>query len=197
MLATAGQAVSKATSFVVALTPIGVFAIAAVVAGTLSVEELQRLQVYLISYVGVSLLLSLWVLPGLVAALTPVPYRALISRTRDALVTAFMTTSLFAVLPLLTEQAKALVREYAGVDERRRPRPTSSCPPPSTSRTPASCCRSASCCSRAGSRTRGVPLREYPRLAGAGLLSCSATSTRRFRFCWICCGFRPTRSSCS
>ena len=55
-------------------------------------------------------------LPGLVAALTPVPYRALVSRTRDALVTAFMTTSLFAVLPLLTEQAKALVREYAGGD---------------------------------------------------------------------------------
>src|SRR5262249_49366371 len=57
-----------------------------------------------------------WVLPGLVAALTPVPYRALISRTRDALVTAFMTTSLFAVLPLITEQAKALVREHSKVD---------------------------------------------------------------------------------
>ena len=43
---------------------------------------------YLVSYVGVSLLLSLWVLPGLVAALTPVPYRArCMSRTRDALVT--------------------------------------------------------------------------------------------------------------
>ena len=53
-----------------------------------------------------SLLLSLWVLPGLVAALTPVPYRAMLSRTRDALVMAFMTTSLFAVLPLLTEQAR-------------------------------------------------------------------------------------------
>ncbi len=117
VLATAGQAVSKATSFVVALTPIGVFAIAAVVAGTLSVEDLKRLQVYLIGYVAVSLLLSLWVLPGLVITLTPVPYRALMSRTRDALVTAFMTTSLFAVLPLLTEQAKALVRQYAGADE--------------------------------------------------------------------------------
>src|SRR5882762_9746368 len=116
VLATTGRAVSGATGFIVALTPYGVFAIAAVVAGTLSVEDLQRLEVYLVSYVGVSLLLSLWVLPGLVAALTPVPYRALISRTRDALVTAFMTTSLFAVLPLLTESAKALVREHARVD---------------------------------------------------------------------------------
>ena len=107
------NAVSKATNFVVALTPIGVFAIGAVVAGTLSVEELERIEVYLISYVGMSLLLSLWVLPGLVAALTPIPYRAIVGRARDALVMAFMTTSLFAVLPLLTEHAKTLIRQYA------------------------------------------------------------------------------------
>jgi Na+/H+-dicarboxylate symporter/ABC-type amino acid transport substrate-binding protein len=112
VLATAGRAVARATDFVVALTPYGVFAIAAVVAGTLSLEDLQRLEVYLVTYVAMSLLLALWVLPGLVAALTPVPYRALMSRTRDALVMAFMTTSLFAVLPLLTEEAKALVREH-------------------------------------------------------------------------------------
>jgi Na+/H+-dicarboxylate symporter/ABC-type amino acid transport substrate-binding protein len=118
MLAAAGRAVSRATNFIVSLTPIGVFAIAAVVAGTLSLEELQRIEVYLISYCGVSLLLALWVLPGLVAALTPVPYRELLSRNRNALVMAFMTTSLFAVLPLITEEAKALVRQYAGGDER-------------------------------------------------------------------------------
>jgi ABC-type amino acid transport substrate-binding protein len=58
------------------------------------------------------LLLSLWLLPGLVATLTPVPYRAIMAHTSGALVMAFMTTSLFAVLPLLTEQTKALVRQY-------------------------------------------------------------------------------------
>jgi Na+/H+-dicarboxylate symporter/ABC-type amino acid transport substrate-binding protein len=116
VLGIAGRAVSKATAVIVALTPYGVFAIAAVVAGTLSVDDLLRLQVYLIAYVGMSLLLSFWVVPGLVAALTPVPYRALIARTRDTLMMAFMTTSLFAVLPLITEQAKALVREHARID---------------------------------------------------------------------------------
>jgi ABC-type amino acid transport substrate-binding protein len=103
-------------NFVVALMPYGVFAIGAVVAGTLSLEDLRRLQVYLISYTGMALLLSLWILPGLAAALSPVPYGALLSRTRDALVLAFMTTNLFAVLPLLTEHAKALVHEYAHTD---------------------------------------------------------------------------------
>ena len=119
VLAVIGSAVSKATHFVVALTPYGVFAIAAVVAGTLSLDELERLKVYFISYVGMSLFVAFWLLPGLVAALTPVPYRALLSRTRDALMMAFMTTSLLAVLPLLTEQAKALVQEYTAIDERQ------------------------------------------------------------------------------
>src|SRR3954463_652101 len=113
VLTIANRAIARATAFVVSLTPIGVFAIGATVAGTLGFEMMQRLQVYLVSYVGISLLVSLWLLPGLIAALTPVPFRAVMSRTRDALVLAFMTTSLFAVLPLLTEEVKALLREYA------------------------------------------------------------------------------------
>jgi Na+/H+-dicarboxylate symporter/ABC-type amino acid transport substrate-binding protein len=113
VLTIANRAIARATAFIVALTPVGVFAIAATVSGTLGLETMRRLQVYLISYVGIALLVSLWLLPGLIAALTAVPFRAVMSRTRDALVLAFMTTSLFAVLPLLTEQVKALLREYA------------------------------------------------------------------------------------
>jgi Na+/H+-dicarboxylate symporter/ABC-type amino acid transport substrate-binding protein len=116
VLGVARAAISKATDFVVSLTPYGVFVIGAVVAGTLSLDDLRRLQVYVISYVAMSLLLSLWVLPGLVSALTPIPYRALLGRTKDALVMAFMTTSLFAVLPLLTQQAKELIEEYGRAD---------------------------------------------------------------------------------
>jgi Na+/H+-dicarboxylate symporter len=118
VLAVASRAISKAANFVVSLTPYGVFAIAAVLAGTLGLAELHRLEVYLISYAGMSLLIGLWVLPGLVAALTPIPYRAVMTRMRDTLVTAFMTTSLLAVLPLITEEAKALVGEFTRVDER-------------------------------------------------------------------------------
>jgi proton glutamate symport protein len=116
VLAVVGAAVSRATTFIVALTPYGIFAIAAVAAGTLNLEDVERLQVYLVSYVAVSLLLSLWVLPGLVSALTTIPYRAVLSHTRDALVTAFMTSSLFIVLPLLTEATKRLVKAYVRED---------------------------------------------------------------------------------
>jgi Na+/H+-dicarboxylate symporter/ABC-type amino acid transport substrate-binding protein len=119
----ANAAMSNATSFIVSLTPYGVFAIAAVVAGTLGIDTLRRMEVYLVSYVGMSLLLSLWLLPGLVAALTPIPFRAIMARTRDALVLAFMTTSLFAVLPLLTEEIKGLLRDYAPGDGREEALP--------------------------------------------------------------------------
>jgi Na+/H+-dicarboxylate symporter len=119
VLSVVNSAVMKATHFIVGLTPYGVFAIAAVVAGTLSLAEFGRLQVYMISYVGMALLISFLLLPGLIAALTPVPYGAVIARTRNALAMAFMTTSLLAVLPILTEEAKALVQEYGGLDDRQ------------------------------------------------------------------------------
>jgi Na+/H+-dicarboxylate symporter/ABC-type amino acid transport substrate-binding protein len=108
-------AVERIARFVVELTPYGLFAIAAVVAGTFDTAQAERVQVYLVAYVAMALLLTLWVLPGLVAALTPIPHRVVLSRTRDALVLAFSTGSLFVVLPLLAEDSRALVREFAHV----------------------------------------------------------------------------------
>ena len=112
VFAVAEKAMARVMKLVARLMPLGLFFITATAAGTLSVEELRRLQVYLLSYIAVSLLLGLWVLPGLVSALTPIPYRMVLGRTRDALLTAFLTGSLFIVLPMLIDATKALLREY-------------------------------------------------------------------------------------
>ena len=109
----AGDAVSRATRFVTKLTPYGLFAIAATAAGTLNVEQLGRLQVYLLTYVLVALLLSLWVLPGLVGALTPIPQSEVLRSTRNALITAFVAGDLFIVLPALIEASKMLIERHA------------------------------------------------------------------------------------
>ncbi len=93
------SALTIITNFVVGLAPIGVFAIAASAAGTMNVEDLGRLQVYLVTYIAVTFVLTFWILPGLVAALTPLTYRQVLSPTRDALVTAFATGNLLVVLP--------------------------------------------------------------------------------------------------
>jgi Na+/H+-dicarboxylate symporter/ABC-type amino acid transport substrate-binding protein len=112
VLQVAAEAISRATRFVARLTPYGLFAIAATTAGTLNFEQLGRLQIYLIAYVAVALLVSLWVLPGLVAALTPIPQRELLRTTRDPLLTAFVAGDLFIVLPALIDASKTLIERY-------------------------------------------------------------------------------------
>ena len=112
MLRVAADAVSRATRLAVRLTPYGLFAIAASAAGTLNLEQLGRLQVYLVTYVAVALLVGLWVLPGLVAALTPIRVGEIFGLTRDALITAVVAGDLFIVLPVLTEASKTLLERH-------------------------------------------------------------------------------------
>ena len=71
LLTTVADALMGITGFVGRLAPFGVFAITASAAGTIDVTELARLQVYLVIYVALALILSLWVIPGLIASLTP------------------------------------------------------------------------------------------------------------------------------
>ena len=111
MLNVAGQALSKTTQYIVRLAPYGLFAIAANASGTLGLEELGRLQVYLIAYVVVALLVALWVLPGLVSALTPIRASDIFRLTKEALITAFVAGDLFIVLPVLIDASKTLLAE--------------------------------------------------------------------------------------
>ncbi len=111
------EAVSRATRAVTKLTPYGLFAIAATAAGTLNVDQLGRLQIYLLSYVALALVVSLWVLPGLVAALTPIPALDLLRTTRNALITAFVAGDLFIVLPALIESSKTLMQRHGVTPE--------------------------------------------------------------------------------
>jgi Na+/H+-dicarboxylate symporter len=111
-LSTASEALMKVTGMVVKLTPIGVFAISANAAGTMSVAEFGRLQVYLVSYNAAALLLTFFILPMLLKPCTPFKFSDIMRLSRDALLTAFTTGNLFVVLPVLTENCKTLFREY-------------------------------------------------------------------------------------
>jgi Na+/H+-dicarboxylate symporter/ABC-type amino acid transport substrate-binding protein len=106
--------IGQVNHFVVKLTPIGLFAIAAHLAGTLRLEDIERIEIYLIAYGAVALLFMLWVLPGLVGVLTPARYREVVGPARDAVITAFMTGSLFVVLPMLGECARDILKRHAG-----------------------------------------------------------------------------------
>ncbi|MHC5010818.1 MAG: cation:dicarboxylate symporter family transporter, partial [Planctomycetota bacterium] len=67
--------IARVTGYVARLTPIGVFSMIAAAAGTMTVEELGRTQGYLLSYTLLVGVLTFWVLPSLIAALTPFTYR--------------------------------------------------------------------------------------------------------------------------
>ena len=123
MLGTAATLLSRASKMITRLTPYGLFAIGANSAGTFDIAQLGRLQVYLIVYGAAALFLSLWLLPGLVAALTPIKAREVLIRCRDAFVTAFAVGDLFIVLPMLIEATKDLLERHDIGDERRRTLP--------------------------------------------------------------------------
>jgi Na+/H+-dicarboxylate symporter/ABC-type amino acid transport substrate-binding protein len=111
-LETFSAALSRATKVVMRMIPIGVFAICAATAGTMSPEQFDRLWIFFAAYIVVALLLSFWILPLFLTTFTPFRYRDVVGISRNALVTAFVTGNLFLVLPLLTEGAKELCRKY-------------------------------------------------------------------------------------
>jgi Na+/H+-dicarboxylate symporter/ABC-type amino acid transport substrate-binding protein len=122
------SAVGRVARGIVRLTPFGIFAIAANAAGTLDVEQFQRIQVYLIAYVAFALLLALWILPGLIASLTPVGAVESLTSCHEALITAFLVGDLFIVLPSLIESCSDLVEKRMGGGDEARALPGSIIP---------------------------------------------------------------------
>ncbi len=105
------DALMKIASFVAKLAPIGIFALTAAAAGTLNVQELARLQVYLWVYAAAWLVLTFLVLPLFVAWATPFGYREVMRDARTAMVTAFAAGTVLVVIPMIIERTKALLRE--------------------------------------------------------------------------------------
>jgi ABC-type amino acid transport substrate-binding protein len=94
------------------MAPIGIFAIAASAAGTMTLAELGRLQGYFIAYIIAFALLTFLVLPGLVAAVTPFKYREILAASRTALLIAFATGKALVVLPMIIESVKELFETH-------------------------------------------------------------------------------------
>lgn len=111
------QAMGRVGALVAKATPFGIFAIAAQTAATMRLDEFERLQGFLLIYGGFACLLTFWLLPALVAATTPIPHGRLLAAAQDALATAFVTSNLFIVLPLLVERSRELLAESGASGE--------------------------------------------------------------------------------
>ena len=107
-----GEAFNKITQFIVKFMPIGIFAMTAATAGTMEFDEFQKLQVFFIAHVIMTILLTYWLLPAIVAIFTPFSYRDLVGIANDAMITAFAAGNIFIILPLLIERTKELFHKY-------------------------------------------------------------------------------------
>ncbi len=106
-------ALMRVNGYVARLTPIGVFAMVASAAGTMTVEEFGRIQGYLIAYTLMVAILAFLVLPALITMFTPFGYRQVMRACSTALMTAFATGKVIIVLPMLIEETQRLFREVA------------------------------------------------------------------------------------
>ena len=107
-----GDSLMKVASYVAKLAPIGIFAISASAAGTLQVEELGRLQVFLWVYITAAALLAFILLPLIIHLATPFSYREILNTAGEAAITALATGTVLVVLPMIIERSKALLAKH-------------------------------------------------------------------------------------
>ncbi|MGS0673980.1 cation:dicarboxylate symporter family transporter [Shewanella sp. 125m-1] len=107
-----GESFNKVTQSIVKLMPIGIFAMTAATAGTMDFDEFQKLQVYFVAHVVMTIILTYWVLPAILAVITPFSYRDITGIAKDAMVTAFAAGNIFIVIPILIERTKELFHKY-------------------------------------------------------------------------------------
>ena len=112
------DALGRINRSLVKLTPLGVFAIVASTAGTMQIDELDRLQAYLILFGVATLVIGFGVLLPLLSVLTPFSYGQLLRASRAPVLTAFATGKVFIVLPMLVAASEELFREQDGNRER-------------------------------------------------------------------------------
>ena len=105
------DALMKIASVVAKSAPIGIFALSAAAAGTLEIDELSRLQIYLWAYLALWLILAIFTLPMLVSWSTPFTYGEVFKEAKLAMVTAFATGTVLVVLPMIAEGVKKLLAE--------------------------------------------------------------------------------------
>ncbi|OAI16139.1 hypothetical protein A1359_08985 [Methylomonas lenta] len=106
------DALSKITKTTITLLPLGIFTLSAAAAGTLYPDDFEKLQIYFLLFIVAALILSLWVMPLFVSAITPFKYRDIVQDCRDILVTAFATGNLFILLPTIIETCNDIFIKY-------------------------------------------------------------------------------------
>jgi Na+/H+-dicarboxylate symporter/ABC-type amino acid transport substrate-binding protein len=113
------ETLSKVNGGIVKLTPIGTFALLANLTGTITIDEIAHMQVYLFTTVTMALLLTFCVFPLLVMTFTELKYRQIMHTSKDAMLTAFATGNVFILLPIISRNLKQLMKDTSTDNQQR------------------------------------------------------------------------------
>ena len=105
------RTLQRVNGMVVRMTPIGTFGIAAYTAGTMTLEELEKLQAYYLSFGLVVMILTFVIMPLIVTTFTPFSYKSLMNASKNALLTCFVTGSVLSVIPMLVKGIEEMFAE--------------------------------------------------------------------------------------
>ena len=94
--------------WVVRMAPVGVFALFADLAGTIRLEVVGNLFLYVILFIGGALILAFWVIPSLIAALVPIGHRELLKELNSAIVIAVVTSLPVTSVPYIVQMTERL-----------------------------------------------------------------------------------------
>lgn len=111
LLDTCAQVISRINLFLVRWAPLGLFALTASAAGTFRVEDLSRLQAYLVLYGLVSAVCIFGVFPLLICSVTTLRYRDILGAAQEPLYMAIATGKLFVTLPQIVEKCEWLIQQ--------------------------------------------------------------------------------------
>ncbi|NOQ17122.1 MAG: cation:dicarboxylase symporter family transporter [Methyloprofundus sp.] len=106
------EALNKITKSIVAYLPIGIFAISAASAGTIQPADFEKLEIYFTVYIITALVLSFWVMPFFISAITPFKYSDITHGCRNILVTAFASGNLFILIPVMTDACNDIFAKH-------------------------------------------------------------------------------------
>ncbi|MEM8668169.1 MAG: cation:dicarboxylase symporter family transporter [Planctomycetota bacterium] len=127
------ECIVRINLFVVRLAPVGLFLLTAAMAGTLRVEELSKLQGYLVILTLACVAVVFGVLPMLVSCLTNIRYRDLMSAAQEPLLVVIATGKLFVALPQIVDKCEQLLKQE---DESDKASQDSDSEPPSSDSIP-------------------------------------------------------------
>ncbi|HEX4140377.1 MAG TPA: cation:dicarboxylase symporter family transporter, partial [Candidatus Methylacidiphilales bacterium] len=106
-------------SFVVRMVPVAVFSLLADTAGTIHLQNLRSILLFLFLFYAGVIVLAFWIIPGCLQALTPLKYPEVIANLRSALLIALVTTLPASAIPFVLEATRNLAVR-CGIDDADR-----------------------------------------------------------------------------